>query len=161
MKSTTLTLLVIIAAASATEETDTKQDEDTFMEEFMSGFDKGYFWRNEPEKWRETDCPGPMIDKSLLNTHETIMKPLSLVLKLLKSPMVSRSFELTEYFMHEIIYLQGSVGRLYKGPPYCSGVLFGIYGGRLLIGMGNAFTGGSNTAWSINEDGSVNDFAPL
>ena len=88
-----------------------------------------------------------MVDKAFLRTHETIVELVSQFIFMFKSPLITRSFELTELFMREIIYLQGSVGELYTGSSYCSGLLFGINGGRLMIGLGNAFTGGSKTAW--------------
>jgi hypothetical protein len=65
-----------------------------------------------------------------------IMPTLGTILKMTKNNMIIRAWELTNFFMKEQILLGGSVGKRYKGSSYCSGVLFGIYGGRLLVIVG-------------------------
>ena len=57
MRTILIALALIISVLAAEDEPD------QYMEEFMSGFDVGYFWRNTPEKLKEVDCPGPTEDK--------------------------------------------------------------------------------------------------
>ena len=54
MKTILVVLALVISVLAAEDEPD------TYMEEFMSGFDVGYFWRTTPEKLKDVDCPKPI-----------------------------------------------------------------------------------------------------
>ncbi len=152
MKTILLATSLIIAAIAA-DEAPKADAPDNYMEEFMSGFDVGFFWRKTPEKLKETDCPGPMVDKAFQKINDQIMTPVGVLVKMFKSPMLERTWELTDFFMKDNLLLIGSVGYRYKGSAYCSGLLFGVHGGRLLVNVAQAITGGTISAWKFDDAG--------
>ena len=68
---------------------------------------------------------------------------------------------MTEWLFKDIFLLTSSVGFRYKGSAYCSGLLFGVHGGRFLINMAKIITGSDFHKFNYDEDGNLLPFDEL
>ena len=110
-------------------------DDDSVMTEFLQGMEAGFFLRSNPEGYKDYECPELVVNNEDSKKLQELFGPVKMILGLLKNKEIERLWETVTLYINTLVTLEAAhVG--YAGSEFCSGMLFGIHGSRLLIHMG-------------------------
>ena len=133
MKATFVLIAVLAVLAVA------QGDKNDFEMEFFQGMESGFFLRDKPDGYKDYECPVLAVDQDALNFMGQITTPLSMAVALLQNEYANTLVEAIKVFFNAAINLQAIILG-YPGSVFCTGLLFGIHGSKLLINIGKTVT---------------------
>ena len=106
-----------------------------FNGEFFQGMESGFFLRDNPDGHREFDCPDAALHTDDYLKFQQFWAPVQMIVNFLDNEIVRTTVGSIEVFIDSVFKLLGSV-RDYQGSQFCSGVLFGMQGSRMILNVG-------------------------
>ena len=126
------TIYIISAIICLALATETKEEKDN---QFFQGMETGFFLRKNPKGYKDYECPDLPIDTELTKQINEVFAPMKMMVSLAKDATLDATMDLVSLFIDEIQALQAASNN-YSGSDFCSGVVYGIHGSRLIIEIG-------------------------
>ena len=95
----------------------------------------GFFLRDDPTAHKKYECPDPYVDKDKIKLMQALFTPVELALGMFNKDSFLGAWKAIEVFIEAIVNLQAAVTG-YPGSDFCSGLLFGVHGSRVLLDVG-------------------------
>merc|ERR1711957_1028118 len=139
MKTAICALICLSAVGYAAEDEKVNEGQD-FEHEFMQGMENGFFLRDQENAHKEYECADLRQNEKMKATMGQIISGLTLILSFVGNELITKMLGIIEFALNQMTTLGATVSD-YPGSSYCSGLLFGIHGSRLLVGMAKKFLG--------------------
>merc|ERR1711971_556123 len=106
----------------------------------MQGLENGFFLRDQENAHRQYECPDLRQNEQIKQTMGNIISGLTMLLSFVGNEIISSFLQVIEFALQNMVTL-GALANDYTGSSYCSGLLFGVHGTRLLVGIAKKFLG--------------------
>ena len=132
-----LLLLAGISMALIVDE-QSKEGED-FNSDFMQGMENGFLLRDNPEAYKEYECPEVTHHEDWQKKVTTYFEPVKMIVKLVSNDIFIAFWTVIEILIPGIVDLTATYSNDYKGSNYCSGLMFGMIGTKMLLSVAKQF----------------------
>ena len=107
--------------------------------DFLAGFEAGIFVRDDKTLFADYSCSEPGKDSDLVLQAKRLVTPMRLVAGLANDERISSTVEAVEAFVLTISDVTSVFTGEYDGGDFCSGLIFGKDGSKMMLQIAQAF----------------------
>ena len=112
----------------------------SFNADFVNGFETGVYVRDDPKAFKDYTCGKPKGNSELAKTVKQFQAPIAMMKNMIPDKSMKSVAESVEIFIGAIIDLENVFMGDYDGGDFCSGLVFGISGAKMLIDIAKKFS---------------------
>ena len=100
--------------------------------DFIVGFESGIFVRDDDNAFDDYSCEPPKLDKPFIQQVNGYVTPIKMMAGLSQNAMVEGVVDSIEIFVRGIASIINVFSGEYDGGDFCTGLIFGKYGAKML-----------------------------
>ncbi len=131
---------VVISACSAACLSQVTNAAVNFNADFINGFETGVFVRDDPKAFKDYSCEKPKSNSSLASTVKQMQAPIALMKNMITDKEMKSVATSVEMFIAGILDLENVFIGDYDGGDFCSGMVFGRSGSKILVDIARKFS---------------------
>ena len=107
--------------------------------DWVNGFETGIFMRDDENVYYDYSCDKPAGDSALMEQAQSIIAPMKMMKMFMKDEKLASMCDTFEIFANSASELELVMMGSYDGGDFCSGLIFGKAGSKLLIDIAQRF----------------------
>ena len=101
-------------------------------QDFIVGFESGIFVRDDDNAFDDYSCDKPKIEMTFIHTMNSFVQPMKIMAGFSQDLMVEKMVNSVDKFINSIGNIFFVFSGQYDGGEFCSGLIFGKYGAKML-----------------------------